>query len=54
MPNMNVKGMAGMDAVSLLENLGLKVSFTGIGKVKNQSINPGEIFKKNQIITLQL
>lgn len=31
----NVKGMAGMDAVSLLENLGFKVKFIGVGKVKN-------------------
>lgn len=50
----NVKGMAGMDAVSLLENLGLKVKFTGVGKVKKQSINPGEAFKKNQTITIEL
>lgn len=50
----NVKGMAGMDAVSLLENLGLKVKFTGVGKVKKQSINPGDTFKKNQIITIEL
>ena len=50
----NVKGMAGMDAVSLLENLGLKVKFTGVGKVKKQSINPGVTFKKNQIITIEL
>lgn len=50
----NVKGMAGMDAVSLLENLGLKVKFTGVGKVKKQSITPGEAFKKNQIITIEL
>lgn len=50
----NVKGMAGMDAVSLLENLGLKVKFTGVGKVKKQSITPGEVFKKNQIITIEL
>jgi cell division protein FtsI (penicillin-binding protein 3) len=50
----NVKGMAGMDAVSLLENLGLKVKFIGVGKVKKQSINPGETFKKNQIITIEL
>ena len=50
----NVKGMAGMDAVSLLENLGLKVKFIGVGKVKKQSINPGEVFRKNQIITIEL
>lgn len=50
----NVKGMAGMDAVSLLENLGLKVKFIGVGKVKKQSLNPGEVFKKNQTITIEL
>ncbi|MFM7682578.1 MAG: penicillin-binding protein [Bacteroidota bacterium] len=50
----NVKGMAGMDAVSLLENLGFKVKFIGVGKVKKQSISPGETFKKNQIITIEL
>ena len=31
----DLKGMPGMDAVSILENLGLKVKATGIGKVKN-------------------
>ncbi len=38
----NVKGMSGMDAVSLLENIGLKVRVLGVGKVKNQSIKKGE------------
>ncbi len=37
----NVKGMAGMDAVSLLENLGYKVKINGVGTVRNQSIKPG-------------
>ncbi|EDM43759.1 cell division protein, penicillin-binding protein [unidentified eubacterium SCB49] len=37
----NVKGMAGMDAVSLLENLGYKVKVNGVGTVKKQSIKPG-------------
>ena len=50
----NVKGMEGMDAIALLENLGLKVKVVGIGKVKAQSINAGEIIQKNQVITLQL
>lgn len=50
----NVKGMAGMDAVALLENLGMKVKFIGVGKVKKQSINAGEVFKKNQTITIEL
>ena len=50
----NVKGMAGMDAVALLENFGMKVRVKGIGKVKQQSILPGQAFTKNQIITLEL
>jgi len=50
----NVKGMPGMDAVALLENLGLKVKVTGNGKVKSQSIPVGEKIVKNQTIVLEL
>jgi cell division protein FtsI (penicillin-binding protein 3) len=50
----NVKGMSGMDAVSLLENMGLQVHFEGSGKVETQSVEPGEKVAKNQQITLQL
>lgn len=50
----DLKGMPGMDAVSILENLGLKVKATGIGKVKTQSLAPGTSFKKNQLIVLEL
>ncbi len=50
----NVTGMAGMDAVSLLENLGLRVQIVGNGKVAAQSIKSGEILKKGQLITLNL
>lgn len=50
----NVKGMVGMDAVSLLENLGLKVKFSGNGKVKNQSIEKGATLKKGTEIILEL
>ena len=50
----NVKGMAGMDAVSLLENLGLKVNFNGNGKVINQSIKPGEKLIKGSTIAIKL
>ncbi len=50
----NVKGMPGMDAVALLGNLGVKVKTIGIGKVKKQSIQPGENLSKNTIITLEL
>jgi cell division protein FtsI (penicillin-binding protein 3) len=50
----NLKGMSGMDAVAILGNLGIKVILKGAGKVKKQSINPGEIFQKNTTIYLEL
>jgi cell division protein FtsI (penicillin-binding protein 3) len=50
----NVKGMSGMDAVALLENLGLKVKAVGIGKVKKQSIQAGQGIVKNSTILLEL
>lgn len=50
----NVKGMSGMDAIALLENLGLKVKSNGIGKVKKQSINPGDKLVKTTTIVLEL
>ena len=50
----NVTGMAGMDAVSLLENLGLRVQVVGNGTVASQSIKSGETLKKGQLITLNL
>lgn len=50
----NVKGMPGMDAVALLGNLGLKVKITGVGKVKTQSIQPGQSLDKNAVIILEL
>ena len=50
----NLKGMSGMDAVALLENLKLKVKVIGIGKVKKQSIQPKETLDKNKTIILEL
>lgn len=50
----NVKGMPGMDAVALLENLNLKVTIKGNGKVKSQSIPAGERIEKNKVIVLEL
>ncbi|NUY81720.1 transpeptidase family protein [Flavobacterium sp. MAH-1] len=50
----NVKGMSGMDAVALLGNLGVKVKVVGIGKVKKQSIQPGQHFGDNDVIILEL
>src|SRR5690606_28501892 len=37
----DVKGMSGMDALSLLENLGLEVEIQGHGKVRKQSVVQG-------------
>lgn len=50
----NLKGMSGMDAVTLLESLKLKVKVIGVGKVKSQSLKPGETIQKNKTIILEL
>lgn len=50
----NVCGLSGMDAVALLENLGLKVKAVGVGKVKKQSIGAGQRLDKTQTIILEL
>lgn len=50
----NLKGMAGMDAVALLENMNMKVKVIGFGKVKKQSILPGQSITKNSVIVLEL
>lgn len=50
----DVKGMSGMDAIPLLENLGLKVRVVGNGKVKKQSISKGKKIMPDQTIVLEL
>ena len=50
----NVKGMPAMDAITILENIGLKVKIKGSGKVKNQSLQAGQIIQKNSVIVLEL
>ncbi|MDC6390782.1 penicillin-binding protein [Maribacter sp. PR1] len=50
----NVRGMSGMDAVSILENLGLEVEVKGNGRVKSQSISKGTDLKKVRKIVLEL
>ena len=50
----NVVGMGLKDAVYLLENMGLKVTATGRGRVMNQSLTAGTNFNKNQNIALIL
>ena len=46
--------MEGMDALSLLENIGLKVKISGIGKVRFQSLRKGEKLIKGSTIILKL
>lgn len=50
----DVRNMPGMDAISLLENMGFKVNSKGIGKVKSQSIKAGSALKKGEVIRLEL
>ncbi len=50
----NVQGMSGMDAVSILENLGIEVEVKGNGTVKKQSISHGTDIKKAAKIILEL
>lgn len=48
----DVIGLPTMDALALLENMGLKVKVEGIGMVKSQSINKGIKVKPNEIVVL--
>jgi cell division protein FtsI (penicillin-binding protein 3) len=48
----DVKGMNVTDAVYVLESMGWKVSFTGYGKVKSQSVKADTELKKGSIINL--
>lgn len=50
----DVKDLGLKDAVFLLENMGLRVSATGRGKVTSQSISPNAGFNKGQTIKLEL
>ena len=50
----DVRKMAGMDAVALLENLGFKVVSSGIGKVRSQSVKAGTELKKGEVIKLEM
>ncbi len=50
----NVQGMTLRDALYLLENKGLKVSITGTGRVRKQSVRPGMRIDKGTTITIEL
>jgi cell division protein FtsI (penicillin-binding protein 3) len=49
-----LKGMGLKDAIATCENLGLKVTVKGKGKVSNQSINVGQYISKGQMINIEL
>ncbi len=49
----NVLGLPAMDALVLLENMGLKVKMEGTGTVISQSVDKGIKIKENQIIVLK-
>ena len=50
----DLKGMSAMDAIAILENMGLKVQTVGNGTVSKQSIKSGQKIKPQSTITLVL
>ena len=50
----DVRGMGAGNAVFLLENLGLNVNISGVGRVRTQSISPGTRTKPGQTISITL
>jgi cell division protein FtsI (penicillin-binding protein 3) len=49
-----LRGMGLKDVVLLCENLGLKVNVKGRGKVAAQSVQPGQLIAKGQLINIDL
>ena len=49
----NLLGYYTKDVVPVLENMGFKVSYTGVGKIMSQSIPKGQVVNKNSIIYIQ-
>lgn len=52
MPDLHEFGLK--DAIYILENMNVRFSIKGKGKVKYQSVVPGEIIKRNQLVMLEL
>lgn len=50
----NVRGMGLKDALYLLENMGVKVTVTGRGKIASQSVAPGTELAKGVTVVLEL
>ena len=48
----NVKGMGARDAIYLMERRGIKTKVVGRGKVKGQSLAPGDKVVRGQVCTL--
>jgi len=49
----NVIGLPAMDAIAILENMGLNVKIEGAGEVKSQSIKKGNKVEKNQTVVIK-
>ena len=50
----NVIGLPTMDALALLENMGIVVKLDGVGVIKKQSIEKGTKVKRNQTVVLNI
>ena len=50
----NLEGLPAMDAIAILENMGLKVKIVGQGKVKKQSIRRGQKVVPKSTVILEL
>ena len=50
----DLKGMAGMDAIALMENMGCKVVVSGYGRVVKQSLATGRALQKGTEVQLTL
>lgn len=50
----NVRGMGAKDAIYLLENAGLSVRMSGVGRVVEQSLMPGSNIYRNSTIYIKL
>ncbi len=50
----DVKGMPAMDALAILENMGMRVRLIGSGNVKSQSVPKGTKLKSKQTVVLEL
>ena len=50
----NLLGMDLKDALFVAENAGLRVEMVGAGKVKKQSLTPGQNYTPGQSISLEL